>query len=391
MQQLSITVTQLPTSITIPSLARLLCVLPLRIACLLTMMGISARVSSKSANSAMTPYEPSMSTPRMSGWTDRNAILEFFARPAPTPRPAAVSQTAKCTPAIRPQKGYKEFKFYHYADPDAYIVQYRYDCSSVASRRCDDGPLEQFVVLNYKGEPISKSNAPGGAIRNNPDAPKSCSPWASFDNGSCVTPRTSLLNLLEPGGGEAATFLNSCPLLKGATKQPPVKKSDERLIQRPQVLNSTRSGRITAGRVPEQQVALQVNSQFSKSVRQLNQLTSAKCAIVPAPSKRGRRIHNTSSAVVGRSGISAITTLEPCIPLLQMAPQQTSTSLSKSKSKVQSLSTAVDKKPTEGRQKIVRDGSDPGFAMLLYDKLVHLKLAQVESSLGDDAYEDQDR
>ncbi|GAA57920.1 hypothetical protein CLF_113350, partial [Clonorchis sinensis] len=145
------------TSITIPSLARLLCVLPLRIACLLTMMGISARVSSKLANSAMTPYEPSMSTPRMSGWTDRNAILEFFARPAPTPRPAAVSQTAKCTPAIRPQKGYKEFKFYHYADPDAYIVQYRYDCSSVASRRCDDGPLEQFVVLNYKGEPISKS------------------------------------------------------------------------------------------------------------------------------------------------------------------------------------------------------------------------------------------
>ncbi|GAA48821.1 hypothetical protein CLF_102076 [Clonorchis sinensis] len=235
-------------------------------------------------------YEPSTSTPRMSGWTDHNAILEFFARPAPTPRPAAVSQTAKCTPAIRPQKGYKEFKFYHYADPDAYIVQYRYDCSSVASRRCDDGPLEQFVVLNYKGEPISKSNAPGGAIRNNPDAPKSCSPWASFDNGSCVTPRTSLLNLLEPGGGEAATFLNSCPLLKGATKQPPVKKSDERLIQRPQVLNSTRSGRKTAGRVPEQQVALQVNSQFSKSVRQLNQLTSAKCAIVPAPSKRGRYV-----------------------------------------------------------------------------------------------------
>ncbi|OON15599.1 hypothetical protein X801_08594, partial [Opisthorchis viverrini] len=144
------------TSITIPSLARLLCPLLLRIAWLPTVMSISARVCSKSATSAMTP-EPSLSTPRMSGWTDRNAILEFFARPAPTPRPAAVSQTAKCTPAIRPQKGYKEFKFYHYADPSAYIVQYRYDCSSVASRCGSDGPLEQFVVLNNKGEPISKS------------------------------------------------------------------------------------------------------------------------------------------------------------------------------------------------------------------------------------------
>ncbi|KER20636.1 hypothetical protein T265_10861 [Opisthorchis viverrini] len=83
------------------------------------------------------------------------------------------------------------------------------------------------------------------------------------------------------------------------------------------------------------------------------------------------------------------TTLEPCISLLQMAPQQTSTSLSKSKAQL--LSTAADKKPTEVRQKIVRDGSDPGFAMLLYDKLVHLKLAQVESSPIGDVCEDQEQ
>ncbi|TGZ59177.1 hypothetical protein CRM22_009228 [Opisthorchis felineus] len=168
------------------------------------------------------------------------------------------------------------------------------------------------VSLNFSRKYVFQSNAPGRAtgFQNTSDAPKSCSPWTSFDNGSCITPQTSLLNLLEPGGGEAATSLNSGPPLKGATKHPPVKKSDERLIQRPQVLNPTRSGRITAGRFPEQQtssqqIVLRVNSQFSKSVRQLNQLASAKYATVSAPTKRGRRIHNASSAVVNRSSISA--------------------------------------------------------------------------------------
>ncbi|CAH8867157.1 unnamed protein product [Trichobilharzia szidati] len=46
----------------------------------------------------------------------------------------------------------KEYKFYHYDEPHAYILQYRRDCTRISNTKgnCDKGPLEEFTKTILK-------------------------------------------------------------------------------------------------------------------------------------------------------------------------------------------------------------------------------------------------
>ncbi|KAH8857295.1 hypothetical protein KSF78_0009484 [Schistosoma japonicum] len=61
----------------------------------------------------------------------------------------------------------KEYKFYHYEDPHAYVLQYRRDCTSISNSKDDNqnkGPLEGFSIISntdmnhVENDNLQKSN-----------------------------------------------------------------------------------------------------------------------------------------------------------------------------------------------------------------------------------------
>ncbi|KAF5399300.1 hypothetical protein PHET_07633 [Paragonimus heterotremus] len=90
------------------------------------------------------------------GWTYQNALLSGLSTPSVATRQLATINTSnwKSDRSVlynRLLRNQKEFKFYHYDDPRAYIIQYRRDCSSVATVNAGDGPLEMFKCLERSG------------------------------------------------------------------------------------------------------------------------------------------------------------------------------------------------------------------------------------------------
>ncbi|KAF8561864.1 hypothetical protein P879_07700 [Paragonimus westermani] len=90
------------------------------------------------------------------GWTYQNALLSGLSKPSVATRPIATTNASnwKSDRSVlhnRLLRNQKEFKFYHYDDPRAYIIQYRRDCSSVATVNAGDGPLEMFKCMERSG------------------------------------------------------------------------------------------------------------------------------------------------------------------------------------------------------------------------------------------------
>ncbi|KAF7232910.1 hypothetical protein EG68_10112, partial [Paragonimus skrjabini miyazakii] len=90
------------------------------------------------------------------GWTYQNALLSGVSTPSIAARQLATINTSnwKSDRSVlynRLLRNQKEFKFYHYDDPRAYIIQYRRDCSSVATMNAGDGPLEMFKCMERSG------------------------------------------------------------------------------------------------------------------------------------------------------------------------------------------------------------------------------------------------
>ncbi|KAA3675034.1 uncharacterized protein DEA37_0013091 [Paragonimus westermani] len=90
------------------------------------------------------------------GWTYQNALLSGLSKSSVAARPLATTNASnwKSDRSVlhnRLLRNQKEFKFYHYDDPRAYIIQYRRDCSSVATVNAGDGPLEMFKCMEHSG------------------------------------------------------------------------------------------------------------------------------------------------------------------------------------------------------------------------------------------------
>lgn len=80
------------------------------------------------------------------GWSSENALL-MLAKKLQQSNRSIQSQHLKSERPFHHRliKPCKEFKFYHYDDPRAYIIQYRRDCSSVSTNTASNGPLEMFM------------------------------------------------------------------------------------------------------------------------------------------------------------------------------------------------------------------------------------------------------
>ncbi|THD21986.1 hypothetical protein D915_006935 [Fasciola hepatica] len=86
------------------------------------------------------------------GWSDENALL-MLAKKLQQPVRSTQGQHSKSERPFHHRliKPCKEFKFYHYDDPKAYIIQYRRDCSSVSTNSASNGPLEMFMTATKIG------------------------------------------------------------------------------------------------------------------------------------------------------------------------------------------------------------------------------------------------
>ncbi|CAH8603181.1 unnamed protein product [Heterobilharzia americana] len=80
------------------------------------------------------------------GWNQQNALLSMYCKPICRPNGPGIGGGGKpdrFTYQKQTRIG-KEYKFYHYDDPNAYILQYRRDCTLTSSSKdnYDKGPLE---------------------------------------------------------------------------------------------------------------------------------------------------------------------------------------------------------------------------------------------------------
>ncbi|CAI2733220.1 unnamed protein product [Schistosoma spindalis] len=91
-------------------------------------------------------------TTNLCGWSEQNAFDSVCHKPACRTTGSNVMGGVGCGKSERfsyqkPTKIGKQYKFYHYDDPHAYILQYRRDCtlnSNSKDHDQDKGPVEQF-------------------------------------------------------------------------------------------------------------------------------------------------------------------------------------------------------------------------------------------------------
>ncbi|CAH8597439.1 unnamed protein product [Schistosoma mattheei] len=91
-------------------------------------------------------------TTNLCGWSEQNAFDSVCLKPACRTTGSNVMGGVGCGKSERffyqkPTRIGKQYKFYHYDDPHAYILQYRRDCtlnSSSKDHNQDKGPVEEF-------------------------------------------------------------------------------------------------------------------------------------------------------------------------------------------------------------------------------------------------------
>ncbi|CAH8660382.1 unnamed protein product [Dicrocoelium dendriticum] len=116
-------------------------------------MGANSKVCSKSqlSKDLASTEQRELFQMQLLGWSDRNALLAALAKPAIVSRQPAARTVSRpidrLIPHHRGLEPLKEFKFYPYVDPGAYIIQYRRDCSSVSTPDGRQGPLEMFALI----------------------------------------------------------------------------------------------------------------------------------------------------------------------------------------------------------------------------------------------------
>nr|CAH8867442.1 unnamed protein product [Trichobilharzia regenti] len=108
-------------------------------------------------------YKPQInrtSVTHLYGWNEQNALLSMYRKPAGRITGTGITGGGQVGGG-KPDRyihqkqariGGKEYKFYHYDEPHAYILQYRRDCTRISNTKgnCDKGPLEEFTKSMLK-------------------------------------------------------------------------------------------------------------------------------------------------------------------------------------------------------------------------------------------------
>ncbi|KAH9579624.1 hypothetical protein MS3_00009715 [Schistosoma haematobium] len=143
-------------------------------------------------------------TTNLCGWSEQNAFDSVCLKPACRTTGSNVMGGVGCGKSERfsyqkPTRIGKQYKFYHYDDPHAYILQYRRDCtlnSSSKDHNQDKGPVEEFnksIVVEMDAKNYNHSEKSDISQINN----ESFSEQPHLKS-TCITTTTTTTNNFQP-------------------------------------------------------------------------------------------------------------------------------------------------------------------------------------------------